>query len=163
MLTDRLADCRLGHRGTSPHRAPSLAPQMNISWYSMPWCRVFTQGSSPAQFRASSRSLSLPMGVDEPACIFVFLVPVLLGGRGAICRMQVAGPNVFAVPSSMPRGCLDARVVQPAYISMLFGDVSGCRSRKAMPGRLPAFGQGRLDSRASVHRWHPLAQQAVGC
>ena len=74
----------LATEGAPPHQAPSLAPQPDISWYSMPGCRVFTQGSSPAQFRTSSCSVSLPMSVDEPACIFVFLLPVLLGGRMSI-------------------------------------------------------------------------------
>ena len=36
----------------SPHLAPLFAPQVD-GWHSMLACRVFTQGSSPAQFRAS--------------------------------------------------------------------------------------------------------------
>ena len=160
MLTGRLADSRLGHRGASPHRALSLAPQVNISWYSMPWCRVFTQGSSPAQFRASSRSLSLPMSVDEPACIFVFWFRCSSEGawpyaecrqRGQMClQCRLLCPGVVQLPRSF--------TLHTSACFLVMCRVAGLIG----PGRLPAFGQGRLDSRASVHRWHPLAQQAVG-
>ena len=76
----------------SPHLAPSLAPKVD-GWHSMPGCRVCAQGC-------------LPMSVRQPACIFVFLVPVVLRGCTALRSMslQAAGPIVFAVPSSMLRG-----------------------------------------------------------
>ena len=60
-----LVTAGLATESASPHRAPWLAPQVD-GWYSVLGDRVFMQGCSPAQFRASPRSLSLQMSIATP-------------------------------------------------------------------------------------------------
>ena len=104
------------------------------------------------------------MSVRQPACIFVLLVPVVLGGCTALHSMslQAAGPNVFAVPSSMPRGDQMPRSFN-LCTSVCF--LVMCRAAGLMgesPRVLPAFGQGRLCHIASLHHRPQPVQQAVG-
>ena len=101
------------------------------------------------------------MLISQLACIFVFLVPVLLGGCVATRSMslQAAGPNVFAVPSSMHQGCSDARVIQLVYIGMVFD----MRHAADLIGQCP-LGCCWLSIRTSLaaERFSPLAPICAG-
>ena len=78
-------------------------------------------------FRASSRSLSLLMSLNQLACIFVLLAPALVRGRTAVGGMslQAEGPSVFAVVFSIARRLFSSRG-RPNCVHQCFGDLS-CR------------------------------------